>query len=34
MSNPKCKITANIDKLEASCELSIPKQFFPGSELL
>lgn len=28
MSNPKCKITAKIDKLEASCELFIPKQFF------
>ena len=36
MSNLKCKITADIDKLDASCEVQrfIPKEFFPGSELL
>ena len=35
MSNLKCKITANIDKkLDASCEIFIPKNIFSGSELL
>lgn len=34
MSNLKFKITANIDKLDASCEIFIPKQFSRGSAAL